>query len=123
MQQLLARVRAGAATDAEREELALYAEDEPALATQLARRDNAQDDNWLQRVEADKMIRRRESGPMVRAERTVGLAMLLGGLAVGVVAPIAGSVCVIGGTSLLLWSLIRTRVQSLRDDPYKDIEQ
>ena len=123
--ELLDRVRSQDATDAEREELALYVQDKPELSAQVERkrREGELGGTWLARVEADRRLAAAESTPLVKAERGLGLAMTIGGFALMPFAPLASVVGMIGGIGLLTWSFTRVRVRTFKDDPYRNVDK
>jgi hypothetical protein len=125
LDELIARVGAGDATEAERVELDLYVDDDPALRAEVDQRIRAHDpDNqWLARVEADRRITRREGSGRVRAERAVGLGLVAGGFVLGPLLPVVAPAALLAGVGLLTWSFVRLRLEELRDDPYRKIDR
>ena len=123
--ELLQRVRADQASDAEREELALYVADRPELAPRVQQQQQAAQlgGTWLARVEADRKLAEAESTPLVKAERGLGLAMTIGGFALLPVMPAASVIGMLGGAALLTWSYTRVRLKTFKDDPYRDIDK
>ena len=123
--ELVAKVGRQEASDAEREELALYAADNPEIEHRLtAEAESARlGRGWLERVEADRRLKNREATRFIKVERGVGLALVIGGTALGFVGSIAGPIAVMGGIGLLAWSFARTRLATYKDDPYKDIKE
>ncbi|MCB9567134.1 MAG: hypothetical protein H6710_07985 [Myxococcales bacterium] len=104
--ELLDRVRRGELSEGEREELALYAAE-----------------GWLARVEADDRIATIEGSRGVQIERGIGLALVLGGLVTSSLAPLTGSLALLAGVLLLIYSFARVRLATHRRDPYKDIKR
>jgi hypothetical protein len=117
-------VREGEATEAEQEELALYAEGDPAVALLSRRADEERTlgGTWLSRVAADRRIEAAERSPVVVAERGLGMALLIGGL-VGVFFVPALGLAAAAGAGILGFSVLRVRLRTAMDDPYKDIEK
>ncbi|MBL4686753.1 MAG: hypothetical protein JKY37_19300 [Nannocystaceae bacterium] len=112
----------GNATDAETEELTLYAEERPDLRAhienQVARGNLGH--GWLERVRKDEAIATVENTSRARVERGVGLAMILGGFAAAFFTPVGGGVVGMG-LLILLYSVVRVRLATHANDPYKDI--
>lgn len=123
--ELLAAVGRGDASDAEREELDMYAAEHPDLPARIEASARAGElgQGWLVRVESDERMQLHERTRTVRAERGVGLAMVLAGMALGFVSPAAGTVGILGGFVVLLYSFLRVRIKTHRDDPYKDVQR
>lgn len=123
--ELLAAVGRGEASDAEREELAMYASDHPDLPARIEASASAGElgQGWLARVERDDALQLHEHARTTRAERGAGLAMILAGMAAGFVSPTVGTVGIVGGFGVLLYSFLRVRMKTHRDDPYKDVER
>lgn len=123
--ELLAAVARSEATEAEREELAMYAADHPDLPARIEATTRAGDlgRGWLARVERDDRLQLHERTRTVRAERGVGLALILSGMAAGFVSPTLGTVGIVGGFAVLLYSFLRLRIKTHRDDPYKDVQR
>lgn len=121
---LLQRKLRGDATEAETEELAMYAADRPDLRAHIeaeAGRGPLGKD-WLARVHQDNAIARVEGSKRAKIERGVGLALALGGWAATLVLPSAGLVAGLG-LAIVLYSLVRVRLANHANDPYKDIVQ
>lgn len=131
--ELMTRTQGGTASDAEKEELAMYLEDRPDLAARIAasvaekrREDERQAElggTWLARVDADRRLAEAESTPLVRAERGLGLGLTIAGFALSPFTPVLSMVGLIGGIGLLTWSFTRVRLSTYKDDPYKDIDK
>jgi len=121
---LLDRVKQGAVSEAEREELALYVAGDPRLVETIQRREEEArlGGEWLARATADDRIALVESSTRSKLERGLGLTLTLGGMLVVFGAPTVGSVACLLGLLLLAYSLIRVRLQS-HPDPYKDIRR
>jgi hypothetical protein len=111
LEELLACVASGRATDAECIELDLYLEDRPDLAAALAKRHDE-----LPEGPPELLARQPESPPVVTSERAVGVGLLAGGLLLGPLLPLAAPVAALAGTGVLAWSLVRLRLQELRDE-------
>lgn len=131
--ELLTRTQSGTASEAEREELAMYLEDRPDLAARIARRVAAEREQaarqaelggtWLARVDADRRLAEAESTPWVKAERGVGLGLTIAGFALTPFSPVLSMVGLIGGVGLLTWSFTRIRLATYKDDPYRDVDK
>jgi ferric-dicitrate binding protein FerR (iron transport regulator) len=129
--ELMAGEREGRLEEAETVELALYREEQPALAeaarASLALRPAlglgppADEGAWVERVRAGQALEAAERAPRTRGERAAGLALVAGGLALSMIGWAGGSVMLIVGLSLLLGSFIRVRLSSR--DPYDRIKQ
>jgi hypothetical protein len=122
---LLDRVARGVLTEAESEELALYTVERPELRAEVATRARRADlgAGWLARVEADQQIARLETARPVRIERGVGLALMVGGALALPFAPAAGPAIAVLGLLVLVASFVRVRLATLKNDPYKDVQQ
>ncbi len=122
VQALLMRQLEGNASDAETEELALYASDRPDLRNhiqeQVAR--GTLGEGWLERVRKDEAIAATEGSTRARVERGTGLALLLGGWGLSYLTPIGVGFAAIG-MLIVLYSLVRVRLATHQTDPYKDI--
>ena len=114
-----------ALSSAESEELALYAADDPSLRQRIeqAGRHRELGHGWLERVHKDEAIQRVESGSRARIERLAGLGLVGLGYALHFVVPLLAIATVAGGTALLLYSFIRVRLKTAKDDPYKDVQR
>ncbi|MCB9704195.1 MAG: hypothetical protein H6711_20065 [Myxococcales bacterium] len=123
--ELLDRVRRGELSEGEREELALYAAEDPSLHQAIAARSEEArlGEGWLARVEADDRIATIEGSRGVQIERGIGLALVLGGLVTSSLAPLTGSLALLAGVLLLIYSFARVRLATHRRDPYKDIKR
>lgn len=117
-------VREGRATEAEREELALYAEESDQVQALVKRADHESEvgSGWLARAEADRRMTEAETTPFTRTERRVGVALMVtGGLGTFLFPPAV--LAAIAGGAILTWSVLRVKVKTLGKDPYKDIKQ
>lgn len=125
LDELIVKVGREQATEAEREELALYLEDHPEIASRLAEETRAAQlgKGWLERVEADRSLQARETTPFIRTERAIGVGLIIGGAVLGMAGTLLGPVAVMGGLGLLGWSFARVRLKTYKDDPYKDIKE
>lgn len=124
VEELLAQVRAGNATETEREELALYIEQHPELSDKVDDEVRAATlgHGWLARVEADNALQAEERrGAYV--ERGLGLALAGGGWLLSIAAPVVGGALMVSGIGLLTWSFVRFRFRNWRKDPYRDVEK
>lgn len=120
--ELLDRLTRGELSEAEGEELELYAQADPQLRAQIQARAGqaALGGGWLARVEADHRIARAEQSPRVLLERGIGGALVAIGVVVWAAAPLLGPGLVAAGFAVLLYSWIRV---NHRHDPYKDIQR
>lgn len=120
--ELLARITRGELSEAEAEELELYAAAMPELrATIEARaRQAALGGGWLARVEVDHQVTALERSPAVRIERSVGVALVALGLIGAVLAPLPSAGALALGLVVLLVSWLRVNHHR---DPYKDIQR
>lgn len=118
---LLHRVRIGEATEAELEELQIYAAERPTLretvSHALATRDLG--NGWLARVDADNKLQRAERA--VWPERAAALAMTIFGYFLIAASPAIGLGLFGFGTALLIVSMVRVRVS--HRDPYTQVDQ
>lgn len=121
---LIGRLRLGAIDDAEREELALYAEDHPDVAEAVERAEKERElgEGWLVRAEADREIEEAERTPFVTAERRVGAALAVGGAVGFLFAPPLGAVA-LAGLGILGFSHLRTYIRAAIKDPYKEVKK
>lgn len=123
--ELLERHLGGDATDAETEELALYHEERPDLRARIdesmARGPVGQ--GWLERVRKDEAIATVDGSSRARTERATGLALLVGGWGLSIPLPAVGLPMMGIGFIVLMYSIVRVRLATHRDDPYKDIQR
>lgn len=125
LRELAVAAAKGQATDAEREELALYLDrDATALARveAIAEREKL-GGAWLERVKADDAIQTVEKTRLTRVERGIGLGLAAVGFAGLFVFPPVGAPILGLGTLILAWSVLRVRLATFQSDPYKDIER
>jgi hypothetical protein len=122
--ELLERASEGSVTEAETEELALYARDDPALLARIEKavKDRDLGEGWLVRVRKDDQIARTEQGSRARSERMAGLALVAGGFGLQFFTVFGAALMGIGAL-VLLYSIIRVRLATHRDDPYKDVNR
>lgn len=120
--ELLARITRGEQTEAEAEELELYAAADPAVraAVEERTRQAALGAGWLARVEADHQVTSLERSPGVRLERGLGVGLVALGLVAAALAPVYGAAALVVGLGLLVSSWLRV---NHRRDPYKDIQR
>jgi hypothetical protein len=124
--ELLAGIeQAGEAGETERAEMELYLEQYPHLRPLWEQRlkEARLGEGWLVRVQADRALQRRERSPWVQLERGLGLALLGTGLLLSPLLGVAAPVAAVAGLGLLVWSFARVRLQELKDDPYRRIDQ
>jgi hypothetical protein len=122
---LVLLVGRGEASEAEREELALYAEHDPAILTRVKaiHQDRATGGAWLDRIEADHRLQAVETSRRTRLERVTGLGLLAAGILGAFAHPIVGAAGIALGLVVLTWSVLRVRIGTLGDDPYKDVKR
>ena len=122
--ELARRVREGLADDAEREELAMYAEREPEVVALVQRSEQEAElgGAWLARSTADDRLAALERTRLTRAERGAGVALVVGGVIGGLIFPPA-AFAILPGAALLLFSVLRVKAQSVGKDPYDQIER
>lgn len=120
--ELLDRITRGELSEAEAEELELYAAADPGLreAIEERRRQAALGGGWLARVEADHRIARAERSPGVMLARGAGAGLSALGLLAWSVSPALGAGMLALGLGVLLVSWLRV---NHRHDPYKDIQR
>ncbi|MEO0324060.1 MAG: hypothetical protein AAF447_13955 [Myxococcota bacterium] len=123
--ELAQRVREDVATDAEREELALYeAESEQVQVLAVrAREESELGRGWLARYAGDRRLVALENSRVVRAERAVGVALVTGGFFATLVVPVVGVPLLIAGAAVLGWSVIRIAARTAGRDPYDEVEE
>jgi hypothetical protein len=123
VEQLLGRSRTGEATEAEREELELYAKEQPEVRAlvEKSQRESELGEGWLQRVEADDKLQALGASRRVRLERGLGLGLLVAGFGLNLIAPAIGGIAMGTGTLVLLYSFVRARLAEQKSDPYKDV--
>jgi hypothetical protein len=123
--QLLGRARTGEATEAEHEELELYAKSQPEVKAlvEKSQRDRELGEGWLRRVEADEKLQALGASPRVRLERGLGLGLLVVGFGLNMIAPTVGGIAMGGGVLVLLYSFVRARIAEQKSDPYKDVHR
>lgn len=116
--ELLDRITRGELTEAEAEEIELYAEERPELRAEIeARRQQAAlGGGWLARVVADHALAKAERSPRVLLERAAGAALVVAGLVLLEWSPAA----LVLGLGVLVFSFLRV---NHRHDPYKDIQR
>ncbi|MCA9712310.1 MAG: hypothetical protein KDK70_41120 [Myxococcales bacterium] len=120
---LLAAQTRGSASAAEAEELALYVQQRPELRERVeqARRHGELGQGWLERVERDHQVQLAEQAPRARLERGLGLGLAGVGMVLWLLSPVIGAPVVGMGTLVLLYSIVRVRLQTHATDPYKDV--
>jgi len=125
IEQLLGRARTGEATEAEHEELELYAKSQPEIRALVERsqRERELGEGWLQRVEADEKLRALGASPRVRLERSLGLGLLVAGFGLNLIVPAVGGIAMGTGVLVLLYSFVRARLAEQKSDPYKDVHR
>ncbi|MEM6989790.1 MAG: hypothetical protein AAF721_04820 [Myxococcota bacterium] len=122
VESLLQRQLEGNASEAETEELALYASDRPDLRAhieqQVARGSLGR--GWLERVRKDDAIATLDRGRRAKLERGAGLAIWLGGWVLTYLTPLGYGISALG-LLLVLYSVLRVRLATHSNDPYKDV--
>jgi len=123
--ELLDRAALGQATPAEETELALYIGEHPELASEAARRaEQARlGAGWIERLDADAKIARVEHSRLTKIEQGMGIALTFGGVGLSFVAPIVGALAIFLGLALTIWSVIRVRLGTYKDDPYRKVNR
>lgn len=137
MEELTVKVVDDVATAAEREELMAWLVDHPDARAELERQQalKALTDGWVSRLEHDLVNDRYEQRGVVRAERAIGVTLVLVGFALlsgfGVYAlfgdpevPVwvkMGTGAMTAGGLLLLLSVIRWRLATRKSDPYEEV--
>lgn len=135
--ELMVKVVDGVATPAEREELMAHAVDDPALRAELESQQaiKAVTDGWMARLEGDLAADRDRSSPARRAERGLGVGLLVFGvvllwgwggvqIVLDATAPLPvrlGIGSLAGGVLLLLLHVVRTRFFAGPRDPYDEV--
>ena len=121
---LIDRVREGNASDAEVEELSLYARDRRDVAISMTRAeaDRQLGRGWLARAEVDKQIEAAEKTPFVLAERAVGSTLAVVGIIGGLFVPALG-IAAVAGLGILGLSALRVHIMTAHKDPYREIEK
>lgn len=122
--ELTSAVRAGVATEAEKEELVLYSEDDPAVGALVAKVDEEREvgGTWLTRAEADRRMVAAENAPLNLLEQRVGVGLMVGGGIAGLFFPPALLVALVGAGVLTL-SVLRVKLKTIGNDPYDDVER
>ncbi len=122
--ELTQAVRAGAATEAEKQELALYGDTAPEVRALVAQVEEQREvgGTWLERAEADRRMVAAENTPLTKAEQNVGVGLMVGGGIGGFFFPPALLVMLVGAGVLTL-SVLRVKLKTAGNDPYDDVEQ
>lgn len=123
--ELIRLVREGAATEAEKEELALYGEEsEQSKALILRAQEQGElGKGWLQRYEADRRLVGVEDAWLARTERKAGVGLVVVGTVGAFVVPPVGLLALGLGAGLLAWSVVRVAIKNAGKDPYEDVEE
>ena len=123
--ELLERAERVGVSEAESEELALYAAEHPELAARIDAAGRRRDlgHGWLERVHRDNALKRTETEGRVRLERGAGVGLGALGFLLMLVDPVLGMTALGSGVAVLLYSFIRVRARTHREDPYKDVKQ
>lgn len=136
-EELMVKVADGVATPLEREELMadIAGDDELMRELEAHRALKATTDGWIERLKLDALEDAAVRSPVARAERAVGVSLVVGGTCVlggfGLVellldpsAPLwvkLGTAAVLGGLALLLFSVVRWRLTTHAADKYKEV--
>jgi hypothetical protein len=125
LDELLHKAERGGASEAESEELALYAAADSALEARIeaAGRRGELGRGWLERVHKDDALRRMQTEGRVRLERGAALGLGALGFLLMFLNPALGITALGSGVVVLLYSVIRVRARTHRDDPYKDVQR
>jgi hypothetical protein len=122
---LAERVGRGIVTESEMEELALLVADRTdlrqAIDEEVRRRSLGA--GWLERVEADRKVRREEQRPLALIERASGMGLVVLGFVTSPLLPALSAPAMIAGTGLIAWSLVRVKLKTYKNDPYRNIDQ
>ena len=124
LQELTTAVQSGVATEAEKEELALYIEDNPDVEALVRRAAHEREvgGQWLARAEADRRMVAMENSPETQLEQRVGVSLLVGGGIAGFFFPVALLLALVGAGMLSI-SVLRVKLKTLGKDPYDDVER
>ncbi len=119
---LLERMAQGQLSEAEAEELELYAQDDPSLRQAMAVQSERVElgGRWLARVAADQQISHYERTSRVRIERGGGASLVVLGFVTMGLAPVLAGCLTVLGLGILAVSWIRV---NHRRDPYKEIQR
>ncbi len=134
---LMVKVVDQIADPAERQELMAHLITRPDLQVELDAHLalKATTDGWMERIGLDALIDAQARDPVRRVERAVGLSLLVGGGALlggfGLIellllptAPLwikLGTSGVLAGLAILLFSVVRGRIATARDDRYSEV--
>jgi hypothetical protein len=124
IEELARAVREGRASEAEREELAIYADAHPqagALVRRLEEED-AVGGEWLARTQADNRLIAAENTEWTRKERALGVGLTAAGLIGSIFFPPAG-IAAVAGVLVLTVSVLRVKLKTAGQDPYSKIER
>jgi anti-sigma factor RsiW len=137
LEALMVAVVDGVATPAEREALMRYLKDRPELAKELEEHMSikAITDGWVRRLEADLVEDAQRTAPGNRGLLAAGTLLVVAGMAVltgfglaevmmDAEAPTwikVGFSLGTGGTLLLLLSVLRWKLATMKSDPYQEV--
>jgi len=124
LRELTSAVRSGIATEAEKEELALYGEDDERVEALVRQVDQQREvgGTWLARAEADRRMVAAENSPLAKMEQRIGVGLMVGGGIAGFFFPVAFFGLLLGAGVLTL-SVLRVKLKTAGNDPYDDVEQ
>lgn len=123
--ELTSAVRGGVATEAEKEELVLYSEDDAEVLALVKQVDEQREvgGQWLARAEADRRMVAAENSPLSKLEQRVGVGLMVGGGLTGFLFFPPALLVMLVGAGVLTLSVLRVKLKTAGDDPYDDVEQ
>lgn len=124
LNELATAVREGRASEAEREELRMYAHgsEEARALVRRVEQDAALGGSWLARSEADHRLAAVEKTPFTLAERSVGVGLVAAGVIGSFFFPPAALAILAGGLVLGI-SVLRVKAKTIGQDPYSNIDK
>ncbi len=123
--ELTSAVRDGVATEAEKEELVLYSDDDPEVLALVKQVDEQREvgGKWLARAEADRRMVAAENSPLSQIEQRVGVGLMVGGGLTGFLFFPPALLVMLVGAGVLTLSVLRVKLKTAGEDPYDDVEQ